>query len=58
MKLRRDDWAGALAAAALAALVGVPPSAVTLRTGARARDKVFAVDGVSEADLERALDPL
>lgn len=46
------------AAAALAALVGVPPSAVTLRAGARSRVKVFAVDGVSAADLERALDPL
>lgn len=50
--------ATAEAAAALAALVGVPPSAVTLRTGARSRVKVFAVDGVSEADLERALGPL
>lgn len=46
------------AAAALAALVGVPTSAVTLRTGARSRIKVFAIDGVSEAHLERALDPL
>jgi len=36
---------------ALASVLGVPPSAVELRTGARSRSKVFAVSGL---DLETA----
>jgi uncharacterized protein len=43
------------AGAALAAVLGVPPSSVTLRTGARSRTKVFEIDGVSPEQAERAL---
>jgi uncharacterized protein YggU (UPF0235/DUF167 family) len=39
----------------LAEAVGVPASAVRIRTGARARTKVFEVEGVSPAELERRL---
>ena len=39
------------AAAALAASLGVPPSAVRLRTGARSRVKIFDVEGVSSEAL-------
>ena len=50
--------ATAEAAVALAALVGIPKRAVTLRTGARSRTKVFEFEGVSDDDLRRAIDPL
>jgi uncharacterized protein YggU (UPF0235/DUF167 family) len=40
---------------ALADAVGVPASAVRLRVGARARTKVFDVEGVTPAELERRL---
>jgi uncharacterized protein len=39
------------AARALAAAAGVSPSAVTLRSGARSRTKVFDVEGVSSEDI-------
>ena len=41
---------------ALASAVGVPPSSVRLRSGARSRTKVFEVDGLSAADVERRLE--
>jgi uncharacterized protein YggU (UPF0235/DUF167 family) len=40
---------------AIADAAGVPVSAVRLRTGVRARTKVFEVDGVSSAELEGRL---
>jgi DnaK suppressor protein len=40
---------------ALAEAAGVPPSAVRLRTGERARTKVFEVDGVAAEELARRL---
>ena len=40
---------------ALASAVGVPASSVRLRTGARSRTKVFEVDGLTAADVERRL---
>ncbi|HJR98305.1 MAG TPA: DUF167 family protein [Actinomycetota bacterium] len=50
--------ATAQAAAALASLLGLPKSAVTLRTGARSRIKIFAVDGVSQDRLSEVIDGL
>ena len=47
--------ATAEAARALAAALGVAPSAVTLRTGARSRVKVFAIDGLTSEDALRRL---
>jgi hypothetical protein len=41
---------------ALARAVGVPTSSVRLRSGARSRTKVFEVDGLSAADVERRLE--
>jgi uncharacterized protein len=35
----------------LASALGVPPSAVTLRTGRRARTKVFAVRGLAPEEV-------
>ena len=43
------------AGAALAGVLGVPTSSVTLRTGSRSRTKVFDVDGVSPEQADRAL---
>jgi uncharacterized protein YggU (UPF0235/DUF167 family) len=40
---------------AIAAAAGVPHSAVRLRTGARSRTKVFEVDGLGTAELERRI---
>lgn len=40
---------------ALAGALGVPPSSVRLRTGARSRTKVFEVDEMSSADLAMRL---
>ena len=40
---------------ALAGAIGVPPSRVRLRTGARSRTKVFEVHGLSQAELEMRL---
>lgn len=40
---------------ALAAALDVPPTAVTLRTGAAARRKVFAVAGVEAAEARSRL---
>jgi uncharacterized protein YggU (UPF0235/DUF167 family) len=39
----------------LAEALGVPPSAVTLRTGRRARTKVFAVRGLSPDEVSARL---
>jgi uncharacterized protein YggU (UPF0235/DUF167 family) len=47
--------ATAEAVRALAAAVGVPPTAVTVARGARSRVKTFVVDGVSDEALARAL---
>ena len=43
---------------ALAAFIGIPRTAVSLRTGARSRSKVFSLEGVSDDDLRRALNRL
>jgi len=40
---------------ALAGALGVPPSSVRLRTGARSRTKVFEVDEMSSEDLAMRL---
>jgi hypothetical protein len=40
---------------ALAEAAGVPPSAVTLRSGSRARTKIFEVRGWDAGQLERRL---
>lgn len=50
--------ATAQAAAALASLLGLPKSAVTLRSGARSRIKIFVVDGVSQDRLSEVIDGL
>jgi len=50
--------ATAEAGAALAALIGIPRTAVSLRRGARSRSKVFSLEGVSDADLRKALNRL
>ncbi len=39
----------------LAEALGVPASAVRLRTGGRTRTKVFEVEGVAVAELDRRL---
>jgi uncharacterized protein YggU (UPF0235/DUF167 family) len=39
----------------LAEALGVPPSDVRLRAGGRSRTKVFEVDGMTAAELERRL---
>ena len=46
------------AGAALAAFIGIPRTAVSLRRGARSRSKVFSLEGVSDADLRKALNRL
>ena len=43
---------------ALAAALGVPASAVRLRSGARSRVKVFAVAGLAHGEPERRLHAL
>ena len=43
------------AARALADALGVPPTRVRLRTGARSRTKMYEVDGLSSDDLQRRL---
>ena len=43
------------AARALAAELGIPPSRVRLRSGARSRTKTFDVDGLSSDDLQRLI---
>jgi len=43
------------AARALADALGVPPTRVRLRTGARSRTKTYDVEGVSSDDLQRRL---
>jgi uncharacterized protein YggU (UPF0235/DUF167 family) len=40
---------------ALADAAGVPAGAVRLRTGTRSRSKVFEVEGMDSAELERRL---
>ena len=40
---------------ALASAVGLPPSAVTLRSGAAARTKVFEIDGLGQREVEMRL---
>jgi hypothetical protein len=50
--------ATAQAAAALASFLCIPKGAVTLRTGARSRTKVFALEGLSEERARRAFDAL
>ena len=46
------------AGAALAAFIGIPRTAVSLRTGSRSRSKVFSLEGVSDDDLRKALNGL
>ena len=43
------------AARALADALGVPPTRVRLRTGARSRTKTYEVEGLSSDDLQRRL---
>jgi len=43
------------AARALADALGVPPTRVRLRTGARSRTKTYDVGGLSSDDLQRRL---
>lgn len=43
------------AARALADALGVPPTWVRLRTGARSRTKTYEVEGLSSDDLQRRL---
>ena len=43
------------AARALADALGVPPTRVRLRTGARSRTKTYDVEGLSSDDLQRRL---
>ena len=43
------------AARALAAVLGIPPSRVRLRSGARSRTKTFDVDGLSTDDLQQRI---
>jgi uncharacterized protein len=43
------------AARALADALGVPPTRVRLKTGARSRTKTFEVEGLSSEDLHRRL---
>jgi uncharacterized protein len=50
-----DGRATAAALAALAAVFGVRPQAVTLVTGEASRTKVVEVDGADPADLDRLL---
>jgi uncharacterized protein (TIGR00251 family) len=50
-----DGKANAALCAFVARAAGVAPSAVSVRRGAGARDKVIRVEGVAEADLRRAL---
>ncbi len=50
-----DGRATEQARRALAAALGIAPSAVALRSGARGRRKVFAVDGVPADEAERRL---
>jgi uncharacterized protein YggU (UPF0235/DUF167 family) len=47
--------ATAAAARALADALGVAPGRIALRSGARSRTKVFAIDGLSEADVRMRL---
>jgi uncharacterized protein len=53
-----DGKANAEAAAALADALGVPTSAVRLRSGARSRVKVFTVAGLAPGEPERRLHAL
>jgi len=46
------------AAGALAAALGVPMTAVRLRSGARSRVKTFAVEGLAPGEPERRLQGL
>ncbi len=50
--------ATAEAAAALAAALGVPRTAVRLRSGARSRVKKFAIEGLAPGEPERRLQAL
>jgi uncharacterized protein len=47
--------ATAEAAATLARALGVPASAIRLRTGARSRTKIFLVEGLESGEAERRL---
>jgi uncharacterized protein YggU (UPF0235/DUF167 family) len=53
-----DGNATAEAATALAVALGVPKTAVRLRSGARSRVKVFAVAGLAPGEPERRLHAL
>lgn len=46
------------AAAALASVLGVPKSAVKLRSGSRSRTKIFDAEGVSTERLSEVIDAL
>jgi uncharacterized protein YggU (UPF0235/DUF167 family) len=50
-----DGRATGEALRALAAALGLPPSALTLRSGATSTRKVFAVRGLAPAEVERRL---
>jgi uncharacterized protein len=50
-----DGRANAAACALVAKRAGVAKSRVSVATGARSRDKVLAVEGLTEAELRRAL---
>jgi uncharacterized protein len=43
------------AADALAEALGVPPSRVSLKKGARSRIKIFRIEGLSEAELSNRI---
>jgi hypothetical protein len=53
-----DGKATAEAAAALATALGVPKTAVSLRSGARSRTKVYVVEGLAPGEPERRLHSL
>ncbi len=52
-----DGKANAAVVRVVANALGVPRGAVTVLRGERSRDKVISVDGLSDAELRRRLDP-
>jgi len=53
-----DGKATAEAAVALAAALGVPKTAVSLRSGARSRTKIYVIEGLAPGEPERRLHAL
>ena len=51
------DYIAAAVVRVVANALGVPRGAVTVLRGERSRDKVISVDGLSDAELRRRLDP-